>query len=436
MKSTRFNIDNVRALQLFQVIRFGSLIIINIALVKLGISSSEIGFFESALFLSNLLTFYWINGCIQAFLPLYSKTIGIEKTSAFFNISVTISVLSIASGGLGFLLENILRKTESLSSFPFFKLAMAYTILSSMGQLTEFVYLLLNKPKKMILYGFVSHALQIACVIMPIFFNMGIKEAIEGLIAISFFRIAWLAVLIGKHSAFSIHFGFITKWLKQSFPLSIKYLLGNSANFADTIIITTFFSSSVFALYRYGAKDFPLTLLLANGLSTALLPLFGNNLGNALTQLRNRSRNLMRWLFPASILLMFSAKALYGIAFSTEFEASSYIFMIYLLLISSRLVFPQTVAIGMGKTSPLVAIAFIELIINVSLSFLWMQWWGIEGIAMATVVAFMTEKILIASYLYKAHDIKPNQYIPIKEYALWSIVLAASYLASRFLLIN
>lgn len=435
MKFFRFSIDNVRALQLFQVIRFGSLMVINIAIVKLGLSATHVGFYESTLFLANLLTFFWLNGSIQAFLPIYPKTSASERHSALFNVALTLTMLSLASGGVGFLLEGLLRKTETIGEFPYFGLAMAYTILSSMGQLNEYIYLLRDKPIQMLAYGAISHSVQIACVVIPLLYKPSIELALFGLLIVSLVRIAWLAALIYRFSEIRFQPGFIKQWFRQSFPLSVKFLLGNSANFADTIIITTFFSTSVFALYRYGAKDFPLTLLLANGLSAALLPLMGENLEQGLAQLRNRSRNLIVWLFPISAVLMFAARPLYALIFSAEFETSGYVFMVYLLLISSRLVFPQTVAIGLGKTKPLLVIACIELAVNISLSLLWMKTWGIEGIAMATVVAFAIEKALIALYLLSKHRIKPSQYIPLKEYTIWLIVLAGSYLAARFLIV-
>jgi O-antigen/teichoic acid export membrane protein len=432
MKNLLDKIDNVRALQLFQIVRFGSLLLINIAIVKLGMSSTEVGYFETALFLANVLTFFWVNGAVQSLLPMFPFVSGVKKYAEFFNVSLVLAFLSLLSGGVGFLFEGLFRQTQALSNYPLYSLAVLYTMLNGVGLINEYFYLLLNKPIKMLVYGIISFSLQIVCVLVPAILGLSVTYMLLGLIAVSVVRIIWLCFLLYKHSLFEVDLSFIKHWARRAIPLSLKHLVGNSGTLIDSLIITTFFSASVFAVYRYGAKDFPLTLLLANGLSSAMLPLFGRQLNGALTELRLRSRNLMNWLFPVSIALLFFAKPLFVLVFSADYEESALVFMIYILLISSRLLFPQTVAVGIGKTGVLLIISVIELAVNVGLSLLWLKPFGIEGIAMASVVAFMLDKILIAAYLYYKCGISPSQYIPTKTYSFWLVMLFIAYFLARF----
>jgi O-antigen/teichoic acid export membrane protein len=432
MKTLLNRIDNVRALQLFQVIRFGSLLLISIVIVKLGLSPAEIGHYETALFLANILTFFWVNGAIHALLPIFPANDPNKKQAEFFNVAIVFVAFSLVSGAFGFLFENLLRKTESISNYPLFSLALLYTVLNAIGFFNEYIYLLRQKPLQMLIYGVASFSIQVLCILIPAAANLGVEYMIWGLIAVSAFRILWLVRLVALHSQCKIKIQFIKTWMKNTIPLSLKFFIGGSGNFIDSIIITTFYSSSVFALYRYGAKDFPLTLLLANGLSTALLPMFGNQLDGALNELKARSKSLMNWLFPASIALLIVAKPLFIRVFSSDFEESAQIFMIYLLLISSRLLFPQTVAMGLGRNRVLLFISIIELATNVGLSLLWLKPYGLEGIAMATVVAFMLDKILIATYLHFSQGISPNRYTPLPTYFFWLLMLTLTYCFVRF----
>jgi O-antigen/teichoic acid export membrane protein len=125
------------------------------------------------------------------------------------------------------------------------------------------------------------------------------------------------------------------------------------------------------------------------------------------------------------------AKPLFVFVFSSDFEGSAQIFMIYLLLISSRLLFPQTVAVGLGKNKVLLFISVIELAVNVGLSLLLLKPFGLEGIAMATVVAFMLDKILIAAYLYYNQGISPKRYTPLPTYFFWLLMLLLTYIFIR-----
>lgn len=434
MKTLLNRIDNVRALQLYQIIRFGSLLFISIVIVKLGLSPTEIGHYETALFLANILTFFWVNGAIHALLPIFPAHDPNKKQAEFFNVAIIFVAFSLVSGAFGFLFENLLRKTESISNYPLFSLALLYTVLNAIGFFNEYIYLLRQKPLQMLIYGVASFSIQVLCILIPAAANLGVEYMIWGLIAVSAFRILWLVRLVAMHSQCKIKIQFIKTWMKNTIPLSLKFFIGGSGNFIDSIIITTFYSSSVFALYRYGAKDFPLTLLLANGLSAALLPMFGSQLDSALNELKARSKSLMNWLFPASIALLIVAKPLFIRVFSSDFEESAQIFMIYLLLTSSRLLFPQTVAMGIGRNRVLLYISIIELATNVGLSLLWLKPYGLEGIAMATVVAFMLDKVLIAAYLHYSQGISPGRYTPLPTYFFWLLMLLISYVFVRFAL--
>ena len=181
---------------------------------------------------------------------------------------------------------------------------------------------------------------------------------------------------------------------------------------------------AVFATFRYGAKEFPLTLLLANGLSNALLPKFSTREGmhDALEILKKKSGRLMDICFPATLVLMFFARWLYPRVFNPEFFRSADVFLIYLLLIIPRLVFPQTIVIGRKRTHITLYAALAELIINIPLSIALIPRFGVAGVALATFFVYCLEKIFLLIYVWVKMKIKPNQYIPVARFLVFSLL--------------
>ena len=72
---------------------------------------------------------------------------------------------------------------------------------------------------------------------------------------------------------------------------------------------------------RYGAKEFPFSLLLANALSIALISKLSNQneLEEGMTVLKEKSKRLMHVLFPVSILFLLTSKWFYPLVFSIKY---------------------------------------------------------------------------------------------------------------------
>ncbi|MBA7585412.1 hypothetical protein ES708_27391 [subsurface metagenome] len=130
----------------------------------------------------------------------------------------------------------------------------------------------------------------------------------------------------------------------------------------------------------------------------------------------------MQYLFPISIIVMLFTRWLFPVMFNVNFIRSADVFLIYLLLIIPRLVFPQTILIGLKKTRVVLFGSFIEIVLNISLSLYLMQFYGLVGIALATTIVFVIEKIYLIAYNYFKLQIKPSEYIPVKFYLIYSLI--------------
>ena len=423
-------ITNISGLQVFQLLRFGTLLLISIVFAKSSLTTEAIGEYEIFLFIAALVSMFWINGIIQSFLPLFKKNKTFEtspvRSPELFNAFLLISLFSAITIVLLLVFNRTLAKLlSSTESLPYFGFILLYIFFISPSYLIEYIYLLKNKPQSMLKYGMIVFPLQFLLVSLPAIGGYDMVYCLAGLVVSSFFRFIWLLVLLKKHARFHFSADFLKEHLYLAWPLITTTLLGASANYVDGFLVLNRFDSAAFAVFRYGAKEFPLVLLMANALSNAMIPEFSqhDDPKGALHSLRKQSAQLMHLLFPVTLIFMILSPWLYPLVFSSDFSDSAVIFNIYLLLVVSRLLFPHTLLIGMKKTGIILYASIAELLVNILLSLLLIRFLGIQGVALATVIAFALQKFILMVYNKKGLGISAGEYIPFKIYLFYTFLV-------------
>jgi O-antigen/teichoic acid export membrane protein len=220
---------------------------------------------------------------------------------------------------------------------------------------------------------------------------------------------------------------FMKEHLYLGTPLILTSLISGSAQYTDGVIISAVYKDpAMFAWFRYGAKEFPLVLMLANGLSNAMLPEFSTRerMRESLARIRAKSERLMHILFPMAVIMMLGTRWIYPRMFNPEFQKSADIFLIYSLLIIPRLVFPQTIIVGRKKTHISLISAVLELVFNIPLSLLMIRWgYGLVGVALSTFIVYVIGKAFLIGYLWIKMKIKPSDYIPVRIFFLYSVLI-------------
>ena len=178
-----------------------------------------------------------------------------------------------------------------------------------------------------------------------------------------------------------------------------------------------------------------LVLALASGLNAAMLTEFATRgqMKESLAKIKDKSRKLMHLLFPSAILMLLFAKWIYPRMFTDEFIRSADVFMVYSLLIIPRLIFPQTILIGRKKTHITLIAAVLELTVNIPLSiYLALDYGGkglgTVGVALATFFVYCIGKIFLAGYLWIKMKIRPSEYIPLKIYTFYCILIGIIFI--------
>jgi O-antigen/teichoic acid export membrane protein len=391
------------------------------------------------LFIASLLSFFWVTGIIQSLLPLYHRNRtyrrisenGVTKSPEIFNAFLLLCFFSLLFFSIGQSLKGSFSVFHFSGNVPFINLLLWFLLLSGPVNLIEYIYLLNNRSYRIFQYGLYTFSAQLILVIAPVLAGKDLIWSIYGLLVITGIRWIWLIILLRRYTEIRISFEFMREHMYLGAPLIITSLISGSAQYIDGIIISTIYQDpAVFATFRYGAKEFPLVLLLATGLSNAMLPEFSTRtrMKESLAKIKAKSKRLMHLLFPLSMLMLLFAKWFYPRIFTPEFIRSADIFMIYLLLIIPRLVFPQTIIIGRKRTHITLIAAIIELAINIPLSIYMALYYGRNGlgtvgVALATLIVYIIGKIILVGYVWVKMNIKPTEYIPVRVYALYSALL-------------
>jgi O-antigen/teichoic acid export membrane protein len=151
-----------------------------------------------------------------------------------------------------------------------------------------------------------------------------------------------------------------------------------------------------------------------------------------LEKLKQSVTRLTHFLFPLTAILLLVSHPLFPVIFNPKFAESATIFNIYLLIIISRLLLPQTLLNGLQISKPIMNAALLELILNVVLSFILVRFFGIAGIAFATFIAFLFEKMYLSVVVKKKLNVSVSEYIPVKIYSIYSASIIVIFVFAEY----
>ncbi len=424
--------DVYRRFQLFSLVRQGTTLVASIFLANSALTTADIGTYETWLYWGMILTFICFSGSLQAYVSDYSQDVANSKNSNPFAIYL------LTSGGaliavLGFysVCQLIGEPMGTETNGRLIKvLFFLWLHLSS----SVIPYILLVQKMVRWFYPYtLFYALgYILAISYPLFWGGGhLDDLLIGLIYFSIVEYLSLIFLLVVVSRMNFSFHRIRQLISLAIPLTIYGGMGLMAQIFDAWLVQwTFGDMSTFAQFRYGARELPGALALAAAFTTAMLVEFRNEGKNGLIRIKKGSTKLMHLFFPFSMILMLISPYLFELIFNVDFVRSAWIFNTYLLLMTSRWLFPQVMMVVLKENNRLIRYAVLELMVNVILSLLLIRYWGLVGVALATVVAFGLEKWWLGQYLYRKYGMKWSDYVSIETWSFYSLGSLIVYLVA------
>ncbi len=405
---------------------------IGILLAKSGLPTGQISIYEALLFVASLYCFFWIVGGQNALLQLYPKLEQAARPRALFNVYLFYSILGIGSAALLYFTKPLVANhLVNFDELPYLDLLALFLLFNCPTFLIQYYYLLLKRYRTIVIFGSVSFLLQFIVVVLPIYLGMTLKTAVLGLIFWAGFKYLWGIILLVKYCEWKLDFSFFKIYLPVLLPLLLFALIGKGSEYISGLVVTSMFDDEkAFAIFRYGARELPLAVLLVGALATSLIPEVSGNIEAGLAKIKRETRRISHWLFPISILAMLSSPLIFPFVFNPDFKESAYIFNIFTLLLSSRILLPQVVAMGHQKNYILTASALVEMGVLLALSLWWGKLFGLHGVAYAAVVAFMVDRIILIIYNWKILKIPLSKYVDLKIYLFYNFLLIIGFLFS------
>ncbi len=421
---------------MFHIFRQLTSILIAVILAKSYLPIHSISTYEKLIYIGYGLSFFWVAGLIQGMLAIFPEKSTEKQKQFYWEAYLLFFGITI----LTFIFSNIFRGATiqlftSQSNLDYFFWFSLYLCLNWPTYLLEHFYLLQNKPKRILQFGAFAFGGQIFVMAFPILLGWEFVYCFYGLIILAGLKHLWLLIYLFQASIFTFQFGNIGRWIRLSIPLMAYAFIGGLNQVFDNWLVNYSFeaSSDVFAIFRYGAKELPLTIALANAFSVGMIPEVSRDLQQSLVDIKKKSLILFHFLFPLSAVLILTSHWLFPLVFEEAFFESALVFNVYLLLIINRLVFPHTIIMGLKDNHVMTIVSSIELVANIVSSLILVKYFGLWGIAMGSVVGYSIEKILDAGYLYFKYGISFQQYTAIGWYLFYSCFLIGVFGLSLWL---
>lgn len=420
-------LNRATALQIFQLLRVGSSILTGVLLAKSSLSASDIGAFESLLFIGTTASFFWVNGLMQAIAPLYAQRDTDGQKRLLQGIFWTFALLAAGIGLVFYLFESPLTQLlcgkSALLGFAPFTL---YLCLNLLSYPVESVCLVQNRSRELLVWGVFSFGGHLLCAALPLLMGWQVEAIFYSLSMLAALKALWSLRRTGAY--LHIPLDQLRPYLNFSWPLILSGLASNFMLMWDNWLVSHGSNDlAVFAQYRFGARELPIALPLCTALSAAMVPILLEKEQAGLLELKRRSLLLMHLLFPLSIILMFSAKWLYPRIFNPDFVRSADVFNVFLLATATRILLPGAILLAKGENKLFFPISLAELLLRILLTSLLFQYLGLVGVAWGVILSFWVEKLILGSILYKKYSLKPGDWLDLRWYAFYLIALMGAY---------
>jgi O-antigen/teichoic acid export membrane protein len=413
--------------------RQGVGVVIAILLAKSPLTAVGIGQYEQLLYVGALLTSFWLTGLVQALLARYAQ-LSEDKQQSFLGLAYLVvftlgTLLALLAWSFQrWWLPVLVGQSQLGGLLPF----LIYLALNLPIFLLDNYYLLLKRPKELLGFAIISHGLQLPFLLLPIYLGYGLIGGLWGLVFLAGLRQVWMLSRIATVVRWSFDKPIARAWVTAAFPLVLYALVGTLSVSFDSWLVNWAYEGDkrTFAIFRYGAREFPLAMALSAAFGAAMLPALSKDLAVGTSELRRRSLRLFHLLFPLTIALVLSSDWWFPRLFSPAFAESAPLFNVFMLITVSRLVFSRTVLVALDENRFVFYSSLVELAFNIVLGLVLVGRMGLLGVAWATVAAYTLEKLLLCGYLYYRYRLSPKAYIPMGWLLLYSGLLLLSVLIS------
>lgn len=276
-------------------------------------------------------------------------------------------------------------------------------------------------------YEMITSMLTFTCLVGPLFFGYSITVAIYGLLVYGLIRFVgsfiWMMTVlperVEKNSGIPLKEQF-----SFSVPLGFSSLVNKINRYVDKFVVSIMLTATAYAEYTIGAQEVPIIRVIPFAVGSVLISRYVN------LQLESKKEELLDlWyqgiekvslmVLPLTILSIVIAPDL--IALIAESEGTSYQdavipFQIYNLIVLIRVTHYGSILQAFGDTKGVMYLSINLVIANILLSIPLTMWLGINGTALATLLANVYNWYITLRRIGGHMEVKPFEVLPFNYY--------------------
>lgn len=431
MNSTKLRLntlyhDIVFQYQYYQVVRYVVSFIVSVIMVRSLLPQADLGRYELMTFIITSISSFWLNGVKNAYISYYNHVNEDKKQKLPFTVFLLLSAIALVSGIVLFLFPEILKFFSAESLIPYLSIIVLYLFFFATIPLIDTIFLLQKNSKQLFAY---THWSQLGFLTLTIFtaiFYPTLQAFITVLLIWAGIRWFYLLFVVLAPFRITIDKQLMYFFAVFSLPLTLNMVLGSMMEMIDGWFVTRYFSTDFFPVFRYGAREMPISSLLFGSLSLAMIPLLTDDMAN-LSILKAKATRHMHILAPLSLILMIISPIVFVWFYGEAYQESAYIFNLYLLIMISRVMMPQTICFAKHQHAIIIWSGLLEILSNIIFSYWLLQYWGVYGLAAGTIIAFTLQKIILILYNYRKNGIRITEYVAIKPFLIYAILLIVTF---------
>jgi len=187
----------------------------------------------------------------------------------------------------------------------------------------------------------------------------------------------------------------VTKQISYSLPIGFSGAISQLGIVIDKAIVSGYYNPEMLAVYTRGAMEIPMLNVISNSLGNILMPRFVEEyrLGNidTVVKLWHSSIKMMAmFIYPALVFFLLTADHLIPFLFTDAYIDSVIIFQVYTLGLITRITSYDAIVRAVGKTKILFKMAMIAVFLNITFTVVLIEFIGIVGAPLATVLVGTT----------------------------------------------
>lgn len=222
--------------------------------------------------------------------------------------------------------------------------------------------------------------------------------------------------------------GFLREQLVYALPFGIAAIVWIAQNDIHNYFVGYKFSSADFAIYAYGCFEIPLMTMLAESVTSVLIPRM-----NALQQSGDRDemvrltlrsmQKLAFFYFPIYVFLMITANTFIITLFTQKYEASASIFVINLTLLPLSVLITDPIVRSykeLGRMFLLTRVLVLSGLIGVL--YYGLSYFGMRGMIASAVGAIIVEKCVTETLVFRKLGVGLKDLPLLKDVAKTAII--------------